>query len=60
MDLPDNPDLIAELEAFHSEPKFDKSADYTAQIARQSGVHALCLVTHDLSSVRSEFRPSVY
>ncbi len=60
VDLPNNPELMAELEAFHSEPTFDESADYTAQIARQSGVHALCLVTHDLSFTQSEFRPTVY
>ena len=61
VDLPNNPELMAELEVFHSEPTFDESADYTAQIARQSGVHALCLVTHDLSSTRSQFRqPTVY
>lgn len=60
VNLPDDPELIAELEAFHSEPTFDESADYTAQIARQSGVNALCLVTHDLSPTRSKFRPSIY
>ena len=60
VDLPNNPELMAELEAFHSEPTFDESADYTAQIARQSGVRALCLVTHDLSFTQSEFRPTVY
>jgi hypothetical protein len=60
VDLPNNPELMAELEAFHSEPTFDDSADYTAQIAQQSGVHALCLVTQDLSSTQAEFVPSVY
>ncbi len=58
VDLPDNPELMAELEVFHSEPTFDESADYTAQIAQQSGVHALCLVTHDLSPAMSEL--SIY
>jgi predicted phage terminase large subunit-like protein len=58
--LPDNPELMAELEAFHSEPTFDESADYTAQIARQSGANALCLVTHDLSFTHPEFRPTIY
>jgi hypothetical protein len=27
VDLPNNPELMAELEAFHSEPTFDESAD---------------------------------
>jgi hypothetical protein len=43
------PDLQAELDVFKSDLTFDESADYSLQVAQQSGAHALCLVTYDLT-----------
>jgi hypothetical protein len=56
------PELQAELDVFKSGFTFDESADYGLQVARQSGIHALCLVTHDLSPelIYSRRQPSVY
>ena len=42
------PELQAELDVFKSGLTFDESADYSLQVAQQSGIHALCLVTYDL------------
>ncbi len=46
--FPHNPELIAELEVFKSDFTYSGAPDYTTQIAQQSGIHALCLVTHDV------------
>ncbi|MGZ4951491.1 MAG: phage terminase large subunit [Halobacteriota archaeon] len=46
---PNNPELIAELEVFKSDLTLGGVPDYTAQIAQQSGIHALCLVTFEVN-----------
>jgi predicted phage terminase large subunit-like protein len=60
--IPDYHELQAELDVFKSGFTFDGSADYSAQVAQQSGIHALCLVTYDISAALIHFRrqPSVY
>ena len=47
---------------FKSGFAFDESADYSLQAAQQSGIHALCLVTHDLSAepIHCRRQPSIY
>ena len=45
---PYDPELIAELDVFKSDFTYSGAPDYTAQIAQQSGIHALCLVTHEV------------
>ncbi len=42
------PELIAELDVFKSDFTFSGVPDYSLQIAQQSGIHALCLVTYDV------------
>jgi hypothetical protein len=44
------PDLQAEPDVFKSGLTLDESADYSLQVAQQSGIHALCLVAYDLTS----------
>ena len=44
---PPYPELISELDVFKSDFTFSEAPDYSLQIAQQSGIHALCLVTHD-------------
>ncbi len=60
--FPQHPGLLAEIEVFKSAFTFDESPDYSLQIAQQSAIHALCLVTHDLSpeEVDYRYRPSIY
>ena len=60
--IPNYPELQAELDVFKSGLTFDGSADYSLQVAQQSGIHALCLVTYDLSAELLYYRkqPSVY
>jgi hypothetical protein len=60
--IPDYRLLQAELDVFKSGITFDGSADYSLQVAQQSGIHALCLVTYDLSWELLYYRrqPSVY
>jgi hypothetical protein len=60
--IPDYPELQAELDVFTSGPTYDESADYSLQVAQQSGIHALCLVTYDLSAELLNYhrQPSVY
>ena len=60
--IPNYPGLQAELDVFKSGLTFDGSADYSLQVAQQSGIHALCLVTYDLSAELLHYRrqPSVY
>jgi hypothetical protein len=59
--IPDYHELQAELDVFKSGFTFDGNADYSAQVA-QSGIHALCLVTYDISAALIHFRrqPSIY
>ena len=45
---PHDPELIAELEVFKSDFTYSGAPEYGLQIAQQSGIHALCLVTHDV------------
>jgi predicted phage terminase large subunit-like protein len=47
--FPHNLELIAELEVFKSDFTYSGAPDYTTQIAQQSGIHALCLVTSDVN-----------
>ena len=60
--IPDYHEPQAELDVFKSGFTFDGSADYSAQVAQQSGIHALCLVTYNVSAALIHFRrqPSVY
>jgi len=60
--IPDDRLLQAELDVFKSGITFDGSADYSLQVAQQSGIHALCLVTHDISAALIHYRrqPSIY
>jgi hypothetical protein len=60
--IPAYPELQAEIDVFKSDFTFDGKADYSLQVAQQSGVQALCLVTHDLSAelMNALRRPSVY
>jgi hypothetical protein len=60
--VPRYPELQAELDVFTSRLTFDDSADYSLQVAQQSGIHALCLVTHDLSPalIHRRRQPSIY
>jgi hypothetical protein len=39
---------MAELSVFKSAFAYDEKPDYSLQIAQQSGINALCLLTHDL------------
>lgn len=56
------PDLQAELDVFKSDLTFDESADYSLQVAQQSGIHALCLATYDLTPelIDDLRQPSIY
>ena len=47
--FPHNLELIAELEVFKSDFTYSGAPDYTTQIAQQSAIHALCLVTCDVN-----------
>ncbi|MGA3198654.1 MAG: hypothetical protein ABSD89_04535 [Halobacteriota archaeon] len=60
--IPDYPLLQAELDVFKSDITLDGNADYSLQVAQQLGIHALCLVTYDLSWELLYYRtqPSVY
>lgn len=42
------PELIAELDVFKSDFTYGEAPDYSLQVAQQSGIHALCLVTYDV------------
>ena len=42
------PELIAELDVFKSDFTYSGAPEYGLQIAQQSGIHALCLVTYDV------------
>jgi hypothetical protein len=60
--FPQHPQLLAELEVFKSEFTWNESPDYTLQIAAQSAISAMCLVTHDLSPelIKYTTQPSIY
>ena len=59
--IPDYPELQAELDVFKSDFTLDGSADYSLQVAQQSGIQALCLVTYDLGAELIYRRqPSIY
>jgi hypothetical protein len=45
---PDYPELMAELDVFKSDFTYGESPDYSLQVAQQSGILALCLVTYDV------------
>jgi len=45
---PDYPELIAELDVFKSDFTYGEAPDYSLQVAQQSGILALCLVTYDV------------
>ncbi len=56
--LPNDSDLVAELEVFTSDVTFSGMPDHTLQIGPDSAIRALCLVTYDQSA--EEFEPWVY
>ena len=60
--VPDYPDLKAELDVFKSGYTYDESADFSLQVAQQSAIDALCLVTHDITPglIRYLTQPSIY
>ena len=60
--VPDYPDLKAELDVFKSGYTYDESADFSLQVAQQSAIDALCLVTHDITPglIRYLTQPSGY
>ena len=45
---PRYPELRAELDVFKSDFTFSGAPDYGLQIAQQSGIIALCLITYDV------------
>lgn len=53
--VPQHLGLLAEIEVFKSVFTYDESPDYSLQIAQQSAIHALCLVTCDLSPEEVEY-----
>jgi predicted phage terminase large subunit-like protein len=60
--FPQHLQLLAELEVFKSEFTWNESPDYTLQIAAQSAISAMCLVTYDLSPelIKYQTQPSIY
>jgi len=60
--FPDRSELLAELEVFTSYFTYTAAPDYSLQVAQQSAIHALCLVTHDLTPglIRYLTQPSIY
>jgi predicted phage terminase large subunit-like protein len=46
--LPNDPELLAELEVFKSEARLDGKPDYSYQAGQNSAVRALCLVTYNI------------
>jgi predicted phage terminase large subunit-like protein len=58
--IPEYPELMAELSVFTSAFTYDEKPDYSLQVAQQSGIHALCLVTHDLDPTMWEYHPDIY
>jgi hypothetical protein len=60
IDIPEYPELMAELNVFRSEFTFDETPDYTTQIAQQSAINALALCTYDLDPTMSEYKPDIY
>jgi len=55
-----NPELVAELEVFRSDFTFDETPDYSLQVAQQSAVIGLSLVTHDLEPSMWEWHLTFY
>jgi predicted phage terminase large subunit-like protein len=60
VDIPEYPELMAELSVFKSAFTYDEKPDYSLQIAQQSGIHALCLVTYDLDPTMWGWGPDIY
>ncbi|HYC20716.1 MAG TPA: hypothetical protein VEF35_08920, partial [Candidatus Bathyarchaeia archaeon] len=60
IDIPEYPELMAELNVFRSEFTFDETPDYTTQIAQQSAINALALCTYDLDPTMWQYKPSIY
>ncbi len=58
--VPEYPELMAELSVFKSAFTYDEQPDYSLQIAQQSGIDVLCLVTHDLDPTMWEYHPDIY
>ncbi len=46
--FPYYPELMAELDVFKSDLTFSGAPEYSMQVAQQSAIHALCLVTYDV------------
>jgi hypothetical protein len=60
IDVPEYPELMAELNVFRSEDTFDETPDYTTQIAQQSAINALALCTYDLDPTMWEYKPDIW
>jgi predicted phage terminase large subunit-like protein len=60
IDVPEYPELMAELNVFRSEDTFDETPDYTTQIAQQSAIDALALCTYDLDPTMWEYKPDIW
>ena len=60
IDIPEYPELMAELNVFRSEFTFDEAPDYTTQIAQQSAINALALCTYDLDPTMWEYHPDIW
>ena len=51
---------MAELSVFRSAFTYDEKPDYSLQVAEQSGIRALCLVTHDLDPTMWKYPQSIH
>jgi hypothetical protein len=60
IDIPEYPELMAELSVFKSAFTYNETPDYSLQVAQQSGLNALCLVTYDLDPTMWEYNPDIY
>jgi predicted phage terminase large subunit-like protein len=58
--IPEYPELIAELSVFKSAYTYHEKPDYSLQTAQQSGIDALCLVTHDVDPTPLKWEPNIY
>jgi hypothetical protein len=60
VDIPEYPELMAELSVFKSAFTYNEKPDYSLQVAQQSGLNALCLVTYDLDPTMWEYHLDIY
>jgi predicted phage terminase large subunit-like protein len=57
---PRYPELMAELGVFKSDFTYGEAPDYSLQVAQQSGILALCLVTYDVAPEAPSMPIEVY